>query len=157
MSLEQRWSDTRADVARICGEYGRSPQDIRIIAVSKTVEPPVVGEAIACGVTDFGENRDKPFNEKVALYSDARWHFIGTLQSNKARHDVGKAFLIHSLDRLSLLEAMRRQRATSAASRMFSSRFRFRAKRAREEFALANFPPSSSESHNASMSHARVS
>lgn len=108
MSLEQRWNDTREDVARICNECGRDPQDVKIIAVSKTVEPPVVGEAIACGVTDFGENRDKPFNEKVALYPDARWHFIGTLQSNKARHVVGKAFLIHSLDRPSLLEAIER-------------------------------------------------
>ncbi len=106
MSLEQRWNDTCADVSRICEESGRNPHDVKIIAVSKTVEPPVVGEAIACGVTDFGENRDKPFNEKVALYPQARWHFIGTLQSNKARHVVGKAFLIHSLDRASLLEAI---------------------------------------------------
>ncbi|MEI3377696.1 MAG: YggS family pyridoxal phosphate-dependent enzyme [Coriobacteriales bacterium] len=106
MSLEQRWNDTCADVSRICEESGRNPHDVKIIAVSKTVEPPVVGEAIACGVTDFGENRDKPFNEKVALYPQARWHFIGTLQSNKARHIVGKAFLIHSLDRASLLEAI---------------------------------------------------
>lgn len=106
MSLEKRWNETSADVAHICMGCGRSPQDVKIIAVSKTVEPPVVGEAIACGVTDFGENRDKPFNEKVALYPQARWHFIGTLQSNKARHVVGKAHLIHSLDRSSLLDAI---------------------------------------------------
>ena len=68
MSLKERWEDTCADVARICESCGRAPQDVRVIAVSKTVEPPVVGEAIACGVTDFGENRDKPFNEKFALY-----------------------------------------------------------------------------------------
>lgn len=111
MSLEQRWNDTRADVARLCEGCGRDPQDVKIIAVSKTVEPPVVGEAIACGVTDFGENRDKHFNEKVALYPQARWHFIGTLQSNKARHVVGKAFLIHSLDRASLLEAIEKASA----------------------------------------------
>lgn len=106
MSLEKRWNGTSADVAHICMGCARSPQDVKIIAVSKTVEPPVVGEAIACGVTDFGENRDKPFNEKVALYPQARWHFIGTLQSNKARHVVGKAHLIHSLDRSSLLDAI---------------------------------------------------
>ena len=106
MSLEQRWNDTCADVARVCENCGRDSHDVKIIAVSKTVEPSVVGKAIACGVTDFGENRDKPFNEKVALYPEARWHFIGTLQSNKARHVVGKAFLIHSLDRETLLEAI---------------------------------------------------
>ena len=151
MSLKERWEDTCADVARICESCGRAPQDVRVIAVSKTVEPPVVGKAIACGVTDFGENRDKPFNEKFALYPDARWHFIGSLQSNKARHVVGKAFLVHSLDRLSLLEAI------SVASKTLSSRFRSRARRARAEFAPTNFPPSSSESRNASMLPARGS
>lgn len=106
MSLEKRWNETCSDVAHICESCGRNPQDVKTIAVSKTVGPSVVGEAIACGVTDFGENRDKPFNEKVALYPQARWHFIGTLQSNKARHVVGKAHLIHSLDRGSLLDAI---------------------------------------------------
>lgn len=106
MGLRERWDATRADVARTCESCGRKPDDVRIIAVSKTVGPDVVGEGIACGMTDFGENREKPFIEKVELYPDARWHFIGTLQSNKARQVVGKADLIHSVDRPSLLEAI---------------------------------------------------
>lgn len=111
MSLKQRWDDTCADVARICADCGRSPEDVKIIAVSKTVGLPVIGEAVECGMTDFGENRERPFNEKFDAYPDARWHFIGSLQSNKAKQVVGKAFLIHSLDRESLLEAIERSAA----------------------------------------------
>lgn len=111
MSLKQRWDDTCADVARICAGCGRSPEDVKIIAVSKTVGLPVIGEAVECGMTDFGENRERPFNEKFDAYPDARWHFIGSLQSNKAKQVVGKAFLIHSLDRESLLEAIERSAA----------------------------------------------
>ncbi len=111
MSLKDRWEATCEDVSRICDSCGRSLDDVKIIAVSKTVEASVVGEAIECGITDFGENRDKPFNEKLALYPDATWHFIGYLQSNKAKHVVGKADLIHSLDRPSLLDAIEKEAA----------------------------------------------
>lgn len=111
MSLAQRWEAACADVAAVCERCGRDPQDVRIIAVSKTVGPDVIGEAISCGMTDFGENREKPFNEKFDLYPQARWHFIGSLQSNKAKQVVGKASLIHSLDRPSLLEAIEKAAA----------------------------------------------
>lgn len=106
MSLQERWNNTCAEVADICRTCGRDPKDVKIIAVSKTVEPPVVKEALECGVIDFGENREKPFLQKFELFPEAHWHFIGSLQSNKAKQVVGKAFLIHSLDRPSLLDAI---------------------------------------------------
>ncbi len=111
MGLKERWEATCADVEQLCRRAGRSADEVKIIAVSKTVGPDVVGEGIACGMTDFGENREKPFNEKVALYPQARWHFIGNLQSNKAKQVVGKAHLIHSVDRLSLLQAIQKEAA----------------------------------------------
>lgn len=111
MGLRQRWDATCADVARICEGCGRDASEVRIIAVSKTVGPDVVGEGIACGMTDFGENREKPFCEKVALFPEASWHFIGTLQSNKAKQVVGRARLIHSVDRESLLHAIEKAAA----------------------------------------------
>lgn len=111
MGLSERWNETCDDVAQLARAAGRDAASVRIIAVSKTVGPEVVGQAIACGVEDFGENRDKPFSEKSALYPQARWHFIGTLQSNKAKHVVGKAELIHSLDRESLLAAIQKEAA----------------------------------------------
>ena len=111
MSLKDRWNSTVEDVSEICRSCGRDPKDVRIIAVSKTVEAPVVAEAIAAGATDFGENRTQPFNEKFACYPQARWHLIGQLQSRKAKEVVGKACLIHSLDRSSLLEAVQKEAA----------------------------------------------
>lgn len=111
MTLRERWEDTVADVARICKDCGRDPQEVRIIAVSKTVEPPVVAQAIEAGARDFGENRTQPFNEKFALYPQANWHLIGQLQSRKAKEVVGKACLIHSLDRSSLLQAIQKEAA----------------------------------------------
>ena len=111
MTLKDRWDATAADVAQVCRDNGRDPKDVRIIAVSKTVEPPVVAEAIAAGAIDFGENRTQPFNEKYALYPQANWHLIGQLQSRKAKEVVGKACLIHSLDRPSLLDAIQKEAA----------------------------------------------
>lgn len=111
MSLRDRWESTCEHVASICERCGRDPKDVRIIAVSKTVGPETIAEALECGMTDFGENREKPFNEKLALYPQAHWHFIGTLQSNKVKQVVGKAHLIHSLDRESLLYALQKQAA----------------------------------------------
>lgn len=111
MGLKERWEGVCREVAQACEKCGRKPEDVKIIAVSKTVGPDVVGEGIKLGMTDFGENREKPFNEKLALYPDANWHFIGTLQSNKAKQVVGKACLIHSLDRPSLLHAIQKEAA----------------------------------------------
>ena len=111
MGLQERWNSTRLDVANICADCGRNPEEVRIIAVSKTVTAPVIAEALACGMRDFGENRDKPFNEKRSLYPEANWHFIGHLQSNKAKQVVGRAHLIHSLDRPSLLAAIEKEAA----------------------------------------------
>ena len=110
-TLKQRWDETVADVEAICRSCGRDPHDVRIVAVSKTVEPPVVAEALAAGATDFGENRTKPFAEKQGLYPQARWHLIGQLQSRKAKEVVGEACLIHSLDRSSLLQAVQKEAA----------------------------------------------
>lgn len=111
MGLKERWDGVCNEVAEVCEKCGRKPEDVKIIAVSKTVGADVVGEGIELGMTDFGENREKPFNEKLALYPQANWHFIGTLQSNKAKQVVGKACLIHSLDRPSLLHAIQKEAA----------------------------------------------
>ena len=71
MGLQERWLASCEDVARVCTDCGRDPQDVKIIAVSKTVGLDVVGQAVSCGITDFGENREKPFNEKLEAYPQA--------------------------------------------------------------------------------------
>ena len=87
---------------------GRDPDGVTIVAVTKTVGVTEVQKAIAAGIADFGENRVQEFVGKHALFPDVRWHFIGTLQSNKVQHVVGKACLIHSVDSDKLLERIDR-------------------------------------------------
>lgn len=108
MTLRERWEATCADVADICRSCGRDPREVTVVAVSKTVGVETVAEAFEAGVRDFGENRTQPFAEKQAGFPQAHWHFIGQLQSRKAKEVVGRAHLIHSLDRPSLLAALQK-------------------------------------------------
>lgn len=81
------------------------PEGVTLIAVSKTKPNEAVLEAYDCGIRDFGENKVQDLVLKYeALPKDIRWHFIGTLQTNKVRKLIGKTFLIQSLDRISLAD-----------------------------------------------------
>lgn len=100
-------------IADACSRADRSPRDVTLIAVTKTY--PVSDVRILCdlGVRDFGENRDQEARPKAAAFAaedgrDVRWHFIGQLQSNKARAVVGYASMVHTVDRRSLLDALQR-------------------------------------------------
>ncbi len=81
------------------------PEGVTLIAVSKTKPNEAVLEAYACGIRDFGENKVQDLALKYeALPKDIRWHFIGSLQTNKVRKLIGKTFLIQSLDRINLAD-----------------------------------------------------
>ena len=81
------------------------PEGVTLIAVSKTKPNEAVLEAYECGIRDFGENKVQDLVLKYeTLPKDIRWHFIGTLQTNKVRKLIGKTFLIQSLDRASLAD-----------------------------------------------------
>jgi pyridoxal phosphate enzyme (YggS family) len=81
----------------VCKECGRNPESVRVIAVSKTVDAPVVGQAIAAGAHDFGENRPSCIQEKWECYPNETWHFIGNIQSRQIPGIVRCSSLIHSL------------------------------------------------------------
>lgn len=98
-----RYEAVRRHVADAADVSGRDPGDVRIVAVTKTVGIGDIRQALDAGIVDFGENRVQEFLGKYGLFPDARWHFIGTLQTNKAKDVVGKAWLIHSVDSLRLL------------------------------------------------------
>ena len=83
---------------------GRNPADIKLLAVSKTVDPETVLQAYQLGINDFGENRTQQLNIKQSSLPEARWHLIGHLQTNKIKDVFGKTYLIHSLDRWKLAE-----------------------------------------------------
>ena len=109
-TVRTRFQSVRERVARAAERAGRSAHEVRIVAVSKTWPIEVIGDAVAAGVTDLGENRAQEFRDKVAVIGDrARWHFVGHLQTNKVRYVVGHAELIHSVDRWGLAEAIDRR------------------------------------------------
>ena len=83
---------------------GRAPDSIRLVAVTKTVPAHRIIEAVAAGANIFGENYVQEAREKILELSKlpVSWHFIGTLQSNKAKYVVKLFDLIHSVDSVKL-------------------------------------------------------
>lgn len=81
---------------------GRSPQDVTLMAVTKTHTAAEINEAIAAGATDIGENRVQELLEKYDSVSPVRWHLIGHLQTNKVRNIIDKVVMIHSVDSIKL-------------------------------------------------------
>ena len=93
-----------------CRVSGRNPEEVSLIAVSKTKPVPMLQEAYDAGCRDFGENKVQEIMDKIdKLPSDIRWHMIGHLQTNKVKYIVGKVFLIHSVDSLHLAEAISKE------------------------------------------------
>ena len=111
--MEKSYADVAENIARIREEIaqaaqkaGRSPDEVQLMAVTKTVPAETVNAAIACGIRLLGENRAQELREKYPLYDKeaADIHFIGHLQSNKVRQIIDKVTMIHSVDRFSLAE-----------------------------------------------------
>ncbi len=95
------------DIAR---RAGRDPATIRLVAVSKTHAPEIIEAAVAAGQTDFGESTVQEALPKIERLAAHRlcWHFIGHLQSNKARFIPGNFAWLHSLDSLALAQRLAR-------------------------------------------------
>lgn len=89
---------------------GRRREDVTLVTVTKTRSVDEVREAIACGATDLGENYVQEAEEKYAQIGNAaRWHMIGHLQRNKARHAVEFFSLIHGVDSVELAREIGRR------------------------------------------------
>src|SRR5918992_2437799 len=101
--LPARLAAVRETVAQRQAQAGWHHQ-VRIVAVTKTHGPDAVRAALTAGVEDIGENRVQEALQKQDALRDValRWHLIGTLQRNKARHAAGRFALIHSVDRSDL-------------------------------------------------------
>lgn len=129
MNIFQNIKDVRREVAEISHGCGRGTEEVKIIAVSKYKPLSAIIAAIEAErgnavsfvdspQLDFGENHAQEFRDKtVEFYSGAvalsdevkaatKWHFIGSLQSNKIKYIADKCFLLHSLDRLSLAQKL---------------------------------------------------
>jgi PLP dependent protein len=86
------------------------PENVKLIAVSKTRTVEEMKEPYASGLRDFGENKVQELTKKYDEFDESvRWHLIGHLQRNKVKHIVGKVSLIHSLDSIRLLSEIEKQ------------------------------------------------
>lgn len=107
-SIRQNLQAVRARLEAAARAAGRSPSDIRLVAVSKTFSVDHVRAAAAAGQEEFGENRVQEALQKIAASSELhiRWHLIGHLQSNKARKAATAFACIQSMDSLELLQRL---------------------------------------------------
>ena len=105
----------RKDAAAV--RSGRSPDEVTLMAVTKTHTAAEINEAIAAGAADIGENRVQELLEKYDSVSPVRWHLIGHLQTNKVKNVVGKVVMIHSVDSLKLAREINK-RASAAGTVM---------------------------------------
>ncbi|TAK20219.1 MAG: YggS family pyridoxal phosphate-dependent enzyme [Chloroflexota bacterium] len=109
--IAERLATVRLRVARAAESAGRSPGAVRIIAVTKTMPVEAARAAYDAGARDFGENRIQEGTAKIAAFgpSDAVWHLIGHLQTNKARPAARDFGIIHAIDSVRIAEAVARE------------------------------------------------
>jgi pyridoxal phosphate enzyme (YggS family) len=93
-----------------CARAGRRPEEVRVVAVTKTVGPERIQEAVGAGLTLLGENRVQEAAPKIeSVRGDVTWHMVGHLQRNKVKKAVGMFDMIQSVDSLGLAEEVDRR------------------------------------------------
>jgi pyridoxal phosphate enzyme (YggS family) len=108
--LSERLRQVRGRISAACLAAGRGPEEVALIAITKTYPASDVRLLAELGVTDIGENRDQEAAPKAAecaaIGLQITWHFVGQLQTNKCRSVASYADVIHSVDRLRLVSAL---------------------------------------------------
>ena len=108
--IAERVQEIKERIRAACERVKRSPGEIELVLVTKSVDPEKIKLAYGFGIRDFGENKVQEFLEKKEqLPSDIRWHFIGHLQTNKVKKLLGEAALIQSLDRMELARELQKE------------------------------------------------
>jgi pyridoxal phosphate enzyme (YggS family) len=105
--------------ARLAALTARLPAGVTLIAVSKTQPPEAIREAYQAGQRHFGENYAQEWRQKaeaLADLADLTWHFIGSLQTNKAKVLAGKVGWVHTVDRVELARELSRRCAAAGAT-----------------------------------------
>lgn len=104
-TIAERLEEVRARIAKAAAACGRSADEIQLVAVSKTKPEAAIREAYDAGQRDFGENYAQELASKAEALADLeylRWHFIGHLQSNKAKLVAHAAHVVHTVDSVGL-------------------------------------------------------
>jgi pyridoxal phosphate enzyme (YggS family) len=116
-SIRENMQDVRRRIAAAAKRAGRSPEEITLIAVSKTHPADTIREAYQAGVRHFGENRVQEWEAKRGPVKDlpATWHLVGHLQSNKAVRAAGLFGSVDSVDEFALAQRLDRARSEIAA------------------------------------------
>ncbi len=103
--IENNLKNIRKNIAAACERSGRSPDDVLLLGVTKTIDCDRISELIDLGVSSLGENKVQELMSKIdKLPPSTDWHLIGSLQTNKVKYIIGKVSLIHSVDSLKLAE-----------------------------------------------------
>lgn len=112
MTLEQRLSAVEGHISSTLQSLGRSRDEVTLVVVTKNHPVDLAVELYGLGIRDFGENRDQEAQPKASKFAqlvagaNPIWHFVGQLQSNKAKSVASYADVVHSVDRESLLIAL---------------------------------------------------
>ena len=110
--LKENLKEVQENILKACEKSGRNPEDVTLIAVSKTKPVPMLQEIYDENIRDFGENKVQELVEKYdELPQDIKWHMIGHLQRNKVKYIVDKVCLIHSVDSVRLAETIDKEAA----------------------------------------------
>jgi pyridoxal phosphate enzyme (YggS family) len=108
-SIAENLERVRKQIASAAAKSGRSPDEVKLIAITKTHPAEKVREAVEAGQTLFGESRVQEARAKIPeLSSNIRWHFVGHLQKNKVRPALPLFEMIHSVDSLALAQDINR-------------------------------------------------
>ena len=108
--IDQNLKQVNDRIMQACKTANRTPDDVTLIAVSKTKPLEMLKEAYALGCRHFGENKVQELVDKIEkMPNDIRWHMIGHLQRNKVKYIVGKVACIHSVDSLRLAEEISKE------------------------------------------------
>ncbi len=110
VDIAKNLENVRKRIEAACERSGRDPSQVKLVAVTKTVPPEIIEEAISCGVTDIGENRVQEARAKYEVIGKkVRWHMIGYLQRNKVKHAIKIFDMIHSVDRVELVDELEKR------------------------------------------------
>ena len=101
----------REKIKEAAARAGRDPEEVLLIAVTKTRTPDEINAAIDAGITDIGENKVQEILDKYDEVKAVRWHMIGHLQTNKVKYIIDKVALIHSVDSVRLAQEIDKKAA----------------------------------------------
>lgn len=112
MSIAMNYEEVKRRMVAACERVGRDPEEVTLIAVSKTKPVSMLMEAYETGARNFGENKVQEITEKFPqMPEDAMFHMIGHLQTNKVAQVIEKTVLIHSVDSVHLAEKIEKEAA----------------------------------------------